>query len=94
MSSQSRILALDIGASKLTLAEFSIGKGSAGPVLLNYSSAPRPSAESAGTFADLAPVVQSLMTDMGVRPAPLVVLLPGQSVFPRFFKRPSLKTCI
>ena len=86
MSSQSRILALDIGASKLTLAEFSIGKGSAGPVLLNYSSAPRPSAESAGTFADLAPVVQSLMTDMGVRPAPLVVLLPGQSVFPRFFK--------
>ena len=88
MSSSNTILALDIGASKLTLAEFSVRKGQSAPELVRYAVEPRPASDGAESLSALAPVLASLKAKLGVKSAPLTILLPGQSVFPRFQKLP------
>lgn len=88
MSSSHSILALDIGASKLTLAEFSVQRGSSAPALVRYAVEPRLASDGAESLSDLAPTLATLKAKLGVKSAPLTILLPGQSVFPRFQKLP------
>lgn len=91
MFSTDRILALDAGASKILLAEFSL-KGPV-PVLTGYAVAdrdPLAAAQPGGdAFASLADTVKEMMAEKGWKPAPLHVMLPGQTVFPRFMKIPA-----
>lgn len=89
MFAQDRILALNIGASKLVLAEFSVRPGRP-PELLNYGIGElgvEPDNE-----ADVSPFVvvtlRDLLRDRGIKPAPLLLALSGQTVFPRFVKLP------
>jgi type IV pilus assembly protein PilM len=92
--STDRILALDAGASKILLAEFSL-KGPV-PVLTGYAVADRdPLAAAqpgADAFASIADTVKEMMAEKGWKPAPLHVMLPGQTVFPRFMKIPAAST--
>jgi type IV pilus assembly protein PilM len=89
--STNRILALNVGASKIALAEFSIQGGNA-PKLLNYGLADLvPSAEGGESGGDLlVATLRSLMKQEGIRQAPLLISLSGQVVFPRFVKLPAV----
>ena len=90
MFSSDRILTLDIGASKILLGEFSV-KGSSAPVLASYAVAERDSLDAGAAsdgFLALADTVREMMSANGIKPAPLYVMLPGQTVFPRFMKIP------
>jgi type IV pilus assembly protein PilM len=89
--SSNRILALNVGASKIALAEFSIQGGNA-PKLLNYGLADLvPSAEGGESGSDLlVTTLRSLMKQQGIRQAPLLIALSGQVVFPRFVKLPAV----
>ncbi len=89
MFAQDRFLALNLGASKLVLAEFVMRPGRA-PELLNYGIGElgvEPDNET-----DVSPYVvvalRDIMRDRGIRPAPLLLGLSGQVVFPRFVKLP------
>lgn len=89
MFAQDRILALNVGASKLVLAEFAVRPGRA-PELLNYGIGDlgvEPDNET-----DVSPYIvvalRDLMRERGIRPAPLLLALSGQAVFPRFVKLP------
>jgi len=86
---QDRILALNVGASKLVLAEFAVRSGRS-PELLNYgigSLGVEPDNET-----DVLPYIVVALRDImrvhGIRPAPLLLALSGQVVFPRFVKLP------
>ena len=89
MFAQDRILALNVGASKLVLAEFAVRPGRA-PELLNYGIGAlgvEPDNET-----DVSPYIVVALRDLlrarGIRPAPLMLALSGQVVFPRFVKLP------
>ncbi len=89
MLSSKRILALDIGASKLVLAEFSL-KGSAAPALVKFAVGEwvaDPESDSDNT-AYIVATLRDLIRENGFKPAPLLMTLPGQTVFPRFVKLP------
>ena len=86
----SRILTLNIGASKATLAEYSLG-GKRNLTLTAYGSADLQTVDvndAMSIAASLPPVISQIMHETGIRPAPLVVSLGGQMVFPRFAKFP------
>ncbi len=89
MLASDRILALDIGASKLVLAEFSM-KNSTEPVLMKYAVGELQNDPEVDTDAGafLVATLSGLMRDNGIKPAPLLMTLPGQSVFPRYVKLP------
>lgn len=89
MFAQDRILALNVGASKLVLAEFAVRSGRA-PELLNYGIGAlgvEPDNET-----DVSPYIVVALRDLlrkrNIRPAPLLLALSGQVVFPRFVKLP------
>jgi len=87
----SRFLTLNIGASKAVLAEYALkGKGSL--ALTAYGEADLSAAgEAVGSLeATLTPALQRIMREKGIKAAPLVVSLNGQSVFPRFAKFPAV----
>jgi len=84
-----RILALDMGASKLVLAEFSVSKQ--GEIaLLRYGISPigAEGKSDADKHAYIVSAIKDLMRENGIRPAPLLMSISGQSVFPRFVKLP------
>ena len=84
-----RILALNIGASQVTLAEFKVSAGNS-PVLLQYGSVPlgvEPDSE-ADSSAFVIDALRTLMKEKSIRPAPLLMSVSGQAVFPRFVKLP------
>ena len=86
----SRILTLNIGASKAVLAEYSLG-GRGRLTLVNYGSAELPAVDvnDIGSLgAALPAALHQIMREKDIRPAPLVVSLGGQMVFPRFAKCP------
>jgi type IV pilus assembly protein PilM len=89
--SSNRILALNVGASKIALAEFAIQGGNP-PKLLNYGMADMaPSAEGATSNSEvLVSTMRSIMKSHGMRQAPLLITLSGQVVFPRFVKLPAV----
>ena len=85
-------LTLNVGAAKATLAEYALS-GKRGLTLVAYGSADLigASAESADSMiASLTPALRQIMHDKGIRPAPLLLSLGGQTVFPRFTKFPAV----
>jgi len=83
------ILALNVGASKLVLAEFAIRSGCA-PVLLNYGIGElgiEPENETDAT-AYVVVALRDLLRNSGRKADPLLMTLSGQAVFPRFVKLP------
>ncbi len=88
----SRILTLNIGASKAVLAEYMLG-GKGGLTLTAYGSGELPSVDindPGALGASLPAVLHQIMREKGIRPGPLVVSLSGQMVFPRFAKIPTI----
>ena len=83
------MIALDIGASKLVMAEFSATR--AGELtLINYGITPlgiEPESELDAS-AYIVSAVRDLMREHGIRPAPLLMSMSGQAVFPRYVKLP------
>ncbi len=85
-----KILTLNIGASKAVLAEYALS-GKRNLTLTAYGSGELSAidANDPGSIAAALPsVLHQIMREKGIRPAPLVVSLGGQTVFPRFAKFP------
>ena len=77
-----RILTLDIGASSLTLAEFSVGKG--GATLLKYGMGALPGPFDPMGAVDVLPAaLLGIARENGISPGKVAVSLPGQMAFPR-----------
>lgn len=89
MFASDRILTLDIGASKIVLAEFSL-KNARMPELLRYGIGDLGMELDSDTdvTAYVVSTVRDLMREHGIKPAPLVMTLSGQAVFPRYVKLP------
>ena len=84
-----RILALNIGAGQVTLAEFKVSSGNS-PELLQYGSMPlgvEPDSD-ADSSAFVIDALRTLMREKSIHPAPLLMSVSGQAVFPRFVKLP------
>ena len=80
-----RFLTLNVGASQAVLAEYSVG-GKGELTLLNYGMAPLApvDADTPGAMESvLTPAIHAIMRERGIKSAPVVVSLNGQSVFPR-----------
>ena len=89
MLKQERILALDIGASALKMAEF-VALRSGGVELVNFGTAsleidPQSDADRS-TY--LSTTIKEIMQDRGMKPGPVLLSVSGQSVFSRFVKLP------
>ena len=86
----SRILTLNIGASKAVLSEYMLGgKGSLSLTAYGSGELPMVDINDPGALgASLPTVLHQIMREKGIRPGPLVVSLSGQMVFPRFAKIP------
>ncbi len=91
MFSSDRILALNVGASKILLAEFLVKSGRP-PELINYGVGELgvdPENE-AGAGPRIATAIREVMKARGIRSAPLMMALSGHVVFPRFVKLPAV----
>ena len=83
-----RILTLNIGATRLALAEFEVRPGK-GPNLLRYTFGDLPdgAADTPETFGvELEQALRGMMSASGIRPGRTLVALSGQMAFPRFVK--------
>ena len=83
-----RILTLNIGATRLALAEFEVRSGR-GPGLLRYTfgDLPEGSAENPDTFSvEIEQALRGMMATSGIRAGRIHVALSGQMAFPRFIK--------
>ncbi len=90
MFSSDRILALNVGASKVMLAEFQIRSGRT-PELINYGTSQiGVDSGGEGQGLDLAAAIRDVMKSRGIRRAPLLLTLSGQVVFPRFVRLPAV----
>ena len=91
MFASDRILALNVGAGKILLAEFSVKSGRP-PELMNYGMADLgvDPENDAGSGAHFGAAIREIMKARGIRPAPVMVSLSGQMVFPRFVRLPSV----
>lgn len=91
MFSSDRILALNVGASKIVLAEFIVKSGRP-PELINYGMSDLgidPENDS-GVGGHLVPAIKEIMKARGIHPAPMMLSLSGQMVFPRFVRLPAV----
>ena len=87
-----RFLTLNIGASKATLAEYSLS-GMRKLTLTAYGSGDLSGIDAndpAALSAALPAVLHEILRTHGIKPGPLVVSLSGQMVFPRFAKFPAV----
>ncbi|MBN1269253.1 MAG: type IV pilus assembly protein PilM [Kiritimatiellae bacterium] len=84
-----RILALDIGASGLKMAEFRALR-SGGIELVHYAigSLGMDVQSDADRSAYIVTTVRELMREKGIKPGPALISVSGQSVFSRFVKLP------
>lgn len=93
MFSPDRMIALDIGASKIVVAEFASRKNSI-PELINYGVAelgvmPESNVDST---AYIVSALRDLMKERGIKSgAPLYMSISGQAVFPRYVKLPPVE---
>ena len=89
MLTSGRILTLNIGASRLTLAEFKVKNGLP-PELVQYGMADLGIEPDSDTdpSAYIGSALRDILRDRGIRPASLIMALSGQAVFPRFVKLP------
>jgi type IV pilus assembly protein PilM len=89
--SSDRVLALNVGASKIVLAEFIVRSGRP-PELINYGMTDLgfdPETET-GSEAYLPQAIREIMKTRGIKPAPVMLSLSGQMVFPRFVRLPAV----
>ena len=87
-----RFLTLNIGASKATLAEYTL-TGKRKLTLMAYGSGDLSGIDvndPAALSAALPPVLHEILRSKGIKPGPLVLSLSGQTVFPRFAKFPAV----
>ncbi len=92
MFASDRILALNVGASKVVLAEFHVRSGRA-PELTNYGVGDLgvdPDSEGGSSAASITAAIREIMKARGIRRAPLMLSLSGQVVFPRFVRLPAV----
>jgi type IV pilus assembly protein PilM len=89
MLGQDRILALDIGASKLVVAEFKSVKPS-GLELVSYAISPLglDPDSTADPSAYIVSSIRDILRGSGIRPGPVAVSISGQMVFPRYVRLP------
>jgi len=88
MLTTKRILALDMGSSRIVVAEFSVSK-TRGVELLNYGiTAVGADGDNDEISKAACEAVRVVMHEHGIRPAPLIMCVSGQAVFPRFVKLP------
>ncbi len=89
MFKSDRLLALDIGASKLVLAEFRATKSGV-PQLMDYAVGKLDigSDWEADTSAYIVSTIREMMREHRMKSAPLVMSISGQAVFPRYVKLP------
>jgi len=89
MFDRDRVLALDLGACKIVLAEFQLVKGG-GPVLLRYGirQIEGEGGNETDRLAFIVTAIRDLMREQAIRPAPILMTVSGQAVFPRFVKLP------
>ena len=81
----SHFLTLTLGASKVSLADYSlIGKGKA--MLNAYGSCELASTSPDMLSTTLVPAIHKIMRENAIRPAPVVVSLSGQKVIPKYVK--------
>ena len=88
----SRIVTLNIGASRAVLAEYAV-KGKQGLTLTAYTSTDIVGLDwdaEGSAQAVLVPALREAAKSAGIKPGPLVLALNGQMVFPRFTKFPSV----
>jgi type IV pilus assembly protein PilM len=87
--SSDRILALDIGTSRLVLAEFLAPRGGV-PQLVRYGIGAYDTGASgeADSSAYIVAALRQVLRETQIRPAPLHLSISGQAVFPRFVKLP------
>lgn len=89
MFKSDRILTLDIGASRLVLAEFAPGSPGGAPVLERFGVAELGvSKQESDPSAYIVAALHELVRNEGFRPGPVLIALSGQSVFPRYVKLP------
>ncbi len=87
-----RFLTLNIGASKAMLAEYALN-GKRSLTLTAYGSGDLSAIDvndPAALSVALPTVLHEILRNTGIKPAPLVVSLSGQMVFPRFAKFPAV----
>lgn len=91
MSRSRQILTLDVGSSKLVMAEFAVERGKS-PELLRYGIAPLEveSTGAADTSAYVVAGIRDLMRAQGFRSGPVYMSISGQMVFPRYVKLPNV----
>jgi type IV pilus assembly protein PilM len=91
VSRSRQILTLDIGSSKLVMAEFAAERGKC-PQLLRYGIVPLEveSTGAADTSAYVVAAIRDLMRVHGFRPGPVHMSISGQMVFPRYVKLPNV----
>jgi type IV pilus assembly protein PilM len=89
MFDRDRILALDLGASKIVLAEFQTAKNSE-PILLRYGirQIEGEGESESDRLAFIVTAIRDVMREQEMRPAPMMMTVSGQAVFPRFVKLP------
>lgn len=89
MLNKDRILALDIGASSLKMAEFAPLK-SGGLELIRFScqSLGVDSQSESDRSAYIEQTMRQMMRETGIKPGPVLVSVAGQSVFSRYVKLP------
>ena len=88
----SRIVTLNIGASRAVLAEYAV-KGKQGLTLAAYGSTELVGLDwdaEGSAEAVLVPALRGLAQSAGIKPGPLALALNGQMVFPRFTKFPTV----
>jgi len=86
-----RVIAMDIGAAQLKLAEFAVVK--AGIELTNLAVCPmgiEPGNEADPTMA-IVDAIQGVLKEKAIRPGPVVLSVTGQSAFLRLIKLPPVK---
>lgn len=89
MSKGHRILALDIGASTIKLAEFeSTRNGSVELLNFGVSSLGSETANDLERSVAVMTTIKELMHDCQIKPGPVLLSVSGQSVFSRFVKLP------
>lgn len=89
MLGSDRILALDIGNSKLVLAEFRLGNAK-NLELVNYAISPLgfDPETTTDSSAYIVSGIRDAMRVSGIRPGPVALSVSGQMVFPRYVKLP------
>jgi type IV pilus assembly protein PilM len=82
-------LTLNLGASKVALADYTVvGKGKL--TLNSYGSCEIFSSDAESLSTALVPAIRQIMREKGMRPAPVIVSLSGQKVFPKYAKIPAI----